>query len=200
MRQVVVLPHVLGVTEGVRRFTARLADACPAAAVRVVDLFDGTVLPDLATGLDHLERTGMATVLARADAALGDLGPGAVLVGLSLGAVPAQRAAQARGDVAGVVLVGACLPPDAFAAGWPPRTAVRVHAAAGDPLFWDEGDREAAEALVVAAEEATLRLHPGDGHLLVEEGHPDHDAAVTAAVVADVVALLGLRPSGTSAR
>jgi dienelactone hydrolase len=186
--EVVVLHHLLGLTTGVLALGAHLRAL--GAEVRTPDLFDGVVHDDLAAGAAHLEAVGMATLLARADVALGDLGAGAVLVGLSLGAVPGERAAQLRGDVAGVVLVGACLPPDAFAPGWPAATAIRIHAAVDDPLFRDEGDAEAAAALVAAASDATLRLHGGSGHLLVEDGHPDHDADASAAVVADVVALL----------
>lgn len=188
-RQVVVLHHLLGVTPGVRALAARLAAL--GIDVLVPDLFDGAVHADLATGGTALDAVGMDTVLARADAALADLGPGAVLVGLSLGAVPAQRTAQRRGDVTGVVLVGSCLPPDAFGPAWPPATAVRIHAAVDDPLFREEGDREAAEALVAAAPDAVLDLRPGSGHLLAEEGHPDHDPDVVATVVAEVAALLG---------
>ena len=191
---VVVLHHVLGLTPDV----VALAEHVRAlgADVRVPDLFGGVVHADLAAGAAHLERSGMDTVLDRAAASLGDLGPGSVLLGLSLGAVPAQRTAQLRGDCAGVVLVGACLPPDAFAAVWPARTRVRVHASAADALFREEGDLEAAERLVAAAPDATLRLHPGGGHLLTAVGHPDHDATATAAVLADVAALLGVADTG----
>lgn len=188
-RQVVVLHHLLGVTGGVRALAERLA--APGVEVLAPDLFEGAVHGDLAAGAAALDALGLDVVLARADAALADLGPGAVLVGLSLGAVPAQRTAQRRGDVAGVVLVGSCVPPDAFGPTWPPATAVRVHAAVDDPLFRDEGDREAAEALVAAATDAVLDVRPGEGHLLAEEGHPDHDPDVVAAVVAEVTTLLG---------
>ncbi len=188
-RRAVVLHHLLGVTSGVRALADRLAAS--GADVLVPDLFDGATHADLATGASALDALGMDTVLARAEEALADLGPGAVLVGLSLGAVVAQRMAQRRGDVTGVVLVGSCLPPDAFGPAWPPATAVRVHAAVDDPIFRDEGDRDAAEALVAAAPDAVLDLRPGSGHLLAEEGHPDHDPDVVAAVVAEVAALLG---------
>ena len=190
-REVVVLHHLLGVTDGVRALVEHIRHL--GADVRVPDLLDGVIHADMTSAAAHLERLGMDAVVARAEAALTDLGPGAVLVGLSLGAVPAQRTAQLRGDCAGVVLVGACLPPDAFGAVWPPGTPVRIHAAADDPVFRDEGDRDAAEAFVTAAPDVRLRLHPGAGHLLTEEGSPDLDPEATAEILADVAALL--RPS-----
>ena len=184
VREVVVLHHLLGVTDGVRAFAARAGAL--GVEVRVPDLLDGVVHADMASAVAHLELLGMDAVVARAGVALADLAPGAVLVGLSLGAVPAQRTAQLRGDCAGVVLVGACLPSDAFGPAWPSGTPVRVHAAADDPVFRDEGDRAAAEALVAEVPDAALRLHPGSGHLLTEEGSPDHDAVAVAAVLRDV--------------
>ena len=188
--EVVVLHHLLGVTPGVRAFADRVRAL--GVGVRVPDLLDGVVHAGMSPAAAHLEALGMDVVVARAEAALADLAPGAVLVGLSLGAVPAQRTAQLRGDCAGVVLVGACLPPDAFGPVWPSGTPVRVHAAVDDPVFRDEGDRDAAEALVAAVPGARLRLHPGSGHLLTEEGSPDLDDAVVAAVLDDVAELLGV--------
>ena len=184
-----VVHHLLGRTPGVLRFAERIAAL--GVGVHVPDLFDGAIHADLSAGVAHLEAPGMDALIARADEALADLRPGAVLVGLSLGAVAAQRTAQQRGDVRGVVLVGSCLPPDAFAAAWPAATAVGVHAATDDSKFHAEGDAEAADALVAAADDAVLRLHPGAGHLLVEAGHPDHDPAVEASVLADMAELLG---------
>jgi dienelactone hydrolase len=188
--EVVVLHHLLGVTPGVRAFADRVRAL--GVGVRVPDLLDGVVHAGMAPAAAHLEALGIDVVVARAEAALADLAPGAVLVGLSLGAVPAQRTAQLRGDCAGAVLVGACLPPDAFGPAWPAGTPVRVHAAVDDPVFRDEGDRDAAEALVAAVPGARLRLHPGSGHLLTEEGSPDLDDAVVAAVLDDVAELLGV--------
>ncbi len=185
-----MLHHLLGVTPGVRAFADRVRAL--GVGVRVPDLLDGVVHAGMAPAAAHLEALGMDVVVARAEAALADLAPGAVLVGLSLGAVPAQRTAQLRGDCAGVVLVGACLPSDAFGPVWPSGTPVRVHAAVDDPVFRDEGDRDAAEALVAAVPGARLRLHPGSGHLLTEEGSPDLDDAVVAAVLDDVAELLGV--------
>ena len=185
-----MLHHLLGVTRGVRAFADRVRAL--GVGVRVPDLLDGVVHAGTAPAAAHLEALGMDAVVARAEAALADLAPDAVLIGLSLGAVPAQRTAQLRGDCAGVVLVGACLPPDAFGPAWPAGTPVRVHAAIDDPVFRDEGDRDAAEALVAAVPVARLRLHPGSGHLLTEEGSPDLDDAVVAAVLDDVAELLGV--------
>jgi dienelactone hydrolase len=46
-----------------------------------------------------------------------------------------------------------------------------------DPYFVDEGDLEAARALVESTEEAELFLYPGDEHLFADESLPSYDPA-----------------------
>jgi dienelactone hydrolase len=45
-----------------------------------------------------------------------------------------------------------------------------------DPSFADEGDLDAARALVEEADEAELLLYPGDSHLFTDSSLPSYDA------------------------
>jgi len=191
MVHVVVLHHALGLTDGVRGFAERLrADG---RDVTTPDLFEGQTFEDVEDGVAHAERIGMSELIARGFAAV-PAGPAPLLVvGLSLGVLPAQAIAQQRSGVLGAVLVAACLPHRSFGERWPDGVPVHVHATGGDAWFNDGGDREAAEELVAVSRAAQLTLHPGDAHLFIDSSQPGFDAHATAAVVGSVEAMLALR-------
>ena len=91
-----------------------------------------------------------------------------VIIGISLGVMPAQQLAQTRPGVAGAVLISSAVPPTDFADTWPCRDPGRIDGMDADPIFIGEGDIEAARELVDMADDAELIVHPGDAHLLVE--------------------------------
>jgi dienelactone hydrolase len=64
---------------------------------------------------------------------------------------------------------------------------------AADPWFVDEGDLEAALALVESAAHAELFLYPGDQHLFADAGLPSYDANAAALLRQRVLAFLGTR-------
>lgn len=188
MTHVAVLHHALGLTDGVLAFADRLRAA--GRDVLVPDLFDGRTFATVEDGVAHAEALGMGELIARGFTAV-PAGPLPMLVvGVSLGVLPAQALAQQRSGIVGAVLVAACLPHRSFGERWPPGTPVHVHACADDPWFGEGGDREAAEELVAVSEAARLQLHPGGGHLFVDATLPDFDARATDAVIASVEAML----------
>ncbi len=67
-------------------------------------------------------------------------------------------------------------------AGRPARAGPRH---GGRPVFADDGDLDAARALVESAEHAELFLYPGDQHLFADTSLPSYDT--------DAAALLGRR-------
>ncbi len=57
----------------------------------------------------------------------------------------------------------------------------------------DEGDLDAAHALVESAEHAELFLHPGKQHLFADASLPSYDADAAALLSRRVLAFLGDR-------
>ena len=62
-----------------------------------------------------------------------------------------------------------------------------------DPFFVDEGDIDAARALVESAEHADLFLYPGDQHLFADDSLPSYDANAAALLSRRVLDFLGTR-------
>lgn len=63
----------------------------------------------------------------------------------------------------------------------------------GDPFFVDEGDIDAAQALIQEAERAELFLYPGDQHLCTGRSRPSYDAEATALLMERVLEFLAER-------
>ena len=65
-----------------------------------------------------------------------------------------------------------------------------------DPFFVDDGDLEAARALVVGTDAAELFLYPGSEHLFTDSSLPSYDAvAAPGKAIAGAVALPGDKAS-----
>ncbi|MET8002832.1 dienelactone hydrolase family protein [Nonomuraea glycinis] len=60
-------------------------------------------------------------------------------------------------------------------------------------FFLDEGDADAAHALVDQASDAELHLYPGDEHLFADSSLPSYDAKATAQSLERTLAFLGSR-------
>jgi dienelactone hydrolase len=99
-----------------------------------------------------------------------------VYAGFSLGVMPAQKLAQTRAGARGALLFESCLPVSEFGTTWPPGVPVQIHGLDADPFFVDEGDIDAARALVESAKDAELFLYPGDRHLFADSSLPSYDA------------------------
>lgn len=187
MTNVLLLHHAQGLTPGVVAF----ADALRAAGhtVHTPDVYDGHTFDDLESGLAYAGSVGFGTVMQRGVSAAEGLPDDTVYIGLSLGVMAAQQLAQTRPGAAGAVFVASCLPVSEFGS-WPDGVPVQVHGKDADPIFVDEGDLDAARALVDSVEGAELFLYPGDQHLFVDSSLPAYDRAASEELTARVLAFL----------
>jgi dienelactone hydrolase len=132
-------------------------------------------------------------VLERGERAVAGLPAELVYAGFSLGVIPAQKLAQTRAGARGALFFHACVPVSEFSESWPHGLPVQVHAMDSDPYFVDEGDIDAAQALMGAAEEAEMFLYPGDEHLFADSSLPSYDADATALLLERVLDFLAAR-------
>ncbi|WP_432564744.1 dienelactone hydrolase family protein [Kineococcus sp. SYSU DK003] len=184
MTEVVLLHHAQGLTAGVRSLADRIRDA--GYTVHVPDLFEGATFDTLADGVAFARQTGFEEVAARGVEAVSALDGDLVLVGISLGAVPAEGIAVTRPGVSGVVLVSGVVPVGALDQPWPPDVALQVHTRADDP----DGDLEPARELVAGLEAAELFVYEGEAHPFVDDSLPTYDEAATGLLVERVLEFL----------
>jgi dienelactone hydrolase len=173
MAHVLLFHHAQGLTPGVVEFAEALREG--GHDVTTPDLYDGLTFDSLDEGVAHADAIGMDTVLERGRAAADGLPANLVYAGFSLGVMPAQFLAQTRPGAAGALLVHSCLPTSAFGGTWPEGVPVQIHGMDADPYFVDEGDLDAARALVASSPEAELFLYVGDKHLFADSSLPSYD-------------------------
>ena len=174
MAEALIFHHAQGLTPGLVAFAEKLRRA--GHTVHTPDLYDGRTFATLEEGLDHATEIGFGELAARGLRFAEDLPAGLVYAGFSLGVVPAQRLAQTRAGARGALLFHACLPVSEFGPSWPAGVPAQVHAMDADPFFVDDGDIDAARALVEEAADAELFLYPGDRHLFADNSLPAYDA------------------------
>jgi dienelactone hydrolase len=107
--------------------------------------------------------------------------------------LPAQKLAQTRPGARGALLFYSCVPTSEFGTEWPTDVPVQIHGMDADPFFVDEGDIDAARALVESADEAELFLYPGDQHYFADSSLPSYDAEATALLMTRVLDFLRSR-------
>ena len=188
MTEILLFHHAQGLTPGLVTF----ADALRAAGhtVHTPDLFEGRTFATLDEGIAYAKTVGFNTLLDQGVAEAERRGPNLVYAGFSLGVMPAQKLAQTRPGARGALLFDACLPIDEFGPEWPDAVPVQVHGMEGDPLFADEGDLDAARALVNATQQAELFLYPGNVHLFADASLPSYDPAATQLMTSRVLDFL----------
>jgi dienelactone hydrolase len=192
MAELVLYHHAQGLTKGVEAFADELRRA--GHTVHVPDLYEGHTFDTLDEGLAYAKRTGFGTIMERGLTAVEGLGGALVYAGFSLGVMPAQRLAQTRAGARGALLFHACVPVSEFGEAWPAGVPVQVHGMDADPFFADEGDLDAARALVDSAEQAELFLYPGKEHLFVDSSLPSYDQDAAALLTRRVLDFLeGIR-------
>ena len=188
MAEVLLFHHTQGLTAGVRAFADELRGA--GHTVHVPDLFDGRTFDTIDAGLAFAGEIGFGEVVERGVRVAADLPAELVYAGFSLGVMPAQRLAQTRPGARGAVLLHACAPVAEFGASWPVGVPVQVHGMQDDPFFAEEGDLEAARALVASTSDAELFLYPGDQHLFTDASLPSYDAAASELLIRRILELL----------
>ena len=135
---------------------------------------------------------GFDEVMARGVRSVENLPAELVYAGFSLGVVPAQMLAQTRPGARGALFFYSCVPVSEFGQAWPQGVPVQVHGMDADPYFIDDGDVDAARALIAEAEDGELFLYPGDQHYFADSSLPSYDAEASALLLQRVLAFLAV--------
>ena len=191
MAEVLLFHHAQGQTKGFLAFADELRQA--GHGVHTPDLYDGRTFDSIEEGLANVEAIGFETLVERGVRAAEELPAELVYAGFSLGVVPAQMLAQSRPGTRGALLLHSCLPTSAFGPGWPAGVPVQIHAMEHDPFFTEEGDIDAARALVEEAEQAELFLYPGEEHLFADSSLPSFNAEAAALLTSRLLEFLAAR-------
>ena len=162
MAEVLLFHHALGQTSGFHAFADALREA--GHTVHTPDLFEGRMFGSIAEGVGYAGEVGFDEIIGRGERAAAALPAGLVYAGFSLGVLPAQKLAQTRSGARGALLFYSCVPTSEFGGAWPAGVPVQVHGMDADPIFMEEGDVDAARALVESTADAELFLYPGDQH------------------------------------
>ncbi|WP_405889002.1 dienelactone hydrolase family protein [Streptomyces sp. NBC_01136] len=174
MAEVLLFHHAQGLTSGVRAFAETLREA--GHTVHVPDLYEGQVFEDIEEGAANARRIGFGSIVERGRAVAEELPTALVYAGFSLGVLPAQSLAQTRAGAKGALLFHSCVPTSEFGDGWPQGVPVQIHGMEADEDFVDEGDLDAARALVESAPDvAELFLYPGKQHLFADNSLPSYE-------------------------
>lgn len=189
MAEILLFHHAQGLTPGVSAFADELRRA--GHTVHTPDLFEGRTFDTVQEGVEHAEQVGFGELLERGVRAADDLPAELVYAGFSLGVMPAQQLAQTRAGARGALLFHSCVPVSEFSPAWPDEVPVQVHAMEADPFFVEEGDVDAARALVAAASNAELFLYPGDQHLFADSSLASYDPDAAALLTRRVLDFLG---------
>ncbi|WP_371643804.1 dienelactone hydrolase family protein [Streptomyces mirabilis] len=189
MAEVLLFHHAQGLTPGVHAFAESLRGA--GHAVHVPDLYEGRVFENLEEGAAHAQGIGFGTLVERGRAAAAELPAELVYAGFSLGVLPAQYLAQTRTGAKGALLFHSCVPASEFGGDWPRQVPVQIHGMEADEYFVDEGDLDAARALVESAPDAAeLFLYPGKQHLFADNSLPSYDEPAATLLTRRVLAFL----------
>ncbi len=178
MAAVLLFHHAQGQTTGFHAFANDLRRA--GHTVHTPDLFDGRTFDSIETGVAYAGEIGFGEVIERGVRAADGLPAELVYAGFSLGVLPAQKLAQTRPGARGALLFYSCVPVSEFGRSWPADVPVQIHGMDADPYFMDEGDVEAARALVESAANAELFLYPGDQHYFADSSLPSYRADAAA--------------------
>jgi dienelactone hydrolase len=191
MADVLLFHHAQGQTAGFHAFADDLRRA--GHTVHTPDLFDGRTFGSIDEGIAYAEEIGFGEIIERGERTAEALPSELVYAGFSLGVVPAQKLAQTRSGALGALLFYSCVPTSEFGVPWPADVPVQIHGMNADPIFVDEGDLEAARAIVESTENAELFLYPGDQHYFADSSLPSYDEGATKLLTQRVLAFLADR-------
>ena len=191
MAEVLLFHHAQGQTAGFHAFADELRRA--GHTVNTPDLFDGRTFGSIDDGLAYTWEVGFGEIIGRGERAAEELPSELVYAGFSLGVVVAQKLAQTRPGARGALLFYSCVPTSEFGTPWPPDVPVQIHGMDADPIFVDEGDIDAARAIVESTENAELFLYPGDQHYFADSSLPTYDEGATKLLTQRVLAFLADR-------
>jgi dienelactone hydrolase len=178
MAEVLLFHHAQGQTAGFHAFADELRQT--GHTVHTPDLFDGRTFDSIDDGLAYAREVGFGDLIERGVRVADDLPAELVYAGFSLGVLPAQQLAQTRAGARGALLFYSCVRPSEFGTEWPAGVPVQIHGMDADPFFVDEGDIDAARAIVDSADNAELFLYHGDQHYFADSSLPSYDPEATA--------------------
>jgi dienelactone hydrolase len=187
MAEVLLFHHAQGQTAGFHAFADELRRA--GHTVHTPDLYDGRTFPTLEEGIAYAGEVGFMEILERGVRTADELPSELVYAGFSLGVMPAQKLAQTRPRARGALLFYSCIPASEFGT-WPADVPVQIHGMDSDPIFVDEGDIDAARAIVDSTEQAELFLYPGDQHYFADSSLPSYDESAAKLLTQRVLAFL----------
>ncbi len=192
MAEVLLFHHALGQTTGFLAFADDLRRA--GHTVHAPDLFDGRTFDSIDAGLAYAQEIGFpGGLIERGVRAAEGLPAELVYAGFSLGVLPAQKLAQTRPGARGALLFYSCVPTEEFGSSWPVDVPVQIHGMDADPIFVDEGDLDAARAIVESAPDAELFLYPGDQHYFADSSLPSYVPSAAALLRQRVLEFLATR-------
>ena len=192
MAQIILFHHALGLTDGVRALAEQIAAG--GHQVHTPDLFDGAVFATPQDGLAHVETLGGFDRIAMEGMRVAAQFPQAsVVAGISMGVVPARKAAQTVPAFRACIDMSGFLPLNAYAPLWQPHTALQVHLASRDPWVAQE-DLPLARSLAATDEHpdspTVLFEYDTEEHLFMDSSVAGHDPALTEAMVRRIHELL----------
>ena len=191
MAEILLFHHALGQTTGFHAWADELRRA--GHTVHTPDLFDGRTFGTIDEGVAYAAEVGFGEIIERGVRAAEALPSDLVYAGFSLGVLPAQKLAQTRAGARGALLFYSCVPTSEFGSSWPAEVPVQIHGMDADPFFADEGDIDAARALVESTEHAELFLYPGDQHYFADSSLPSYDESAAALLMQRVLTFLETR-------
>jgi dienelactone hydrolase len=191
MAEVLLFHHAQGLTPGVIAFADALRQA--GHTVHSPDLFAGRTFESIDQGLAFVRERGFDALLKQGQQLAEALPNELVYAGFSLGVLPAQMLAQTRAGARGALLFYSCLPVAEFGTAWPKDLPVQVHGMDADLYFVDEGDIDAARALIAEANNGELFLYHGDQHYFADSSLPSYDPQATALLIQRVLTFLAAR-------
>ncbi|WP_407540783.1 dienelactone hydrolase family protein [Deinococcus radiomollis] len=189
--EVMLFHHAQGQTPGFHAFADEVRQA--GHTVHTPDLFGGRTFGSIEEGVAYAREVGFGTLSEAGVQAAQGLPAALVYAGFSVGVLPAQKLAQTRAGAGGALLFYSCVPVSEFGEAWPQGVPVQIHGMESDPYFADEGDLDAARALVASTEDAELFLYPGDQHYFADSSLPSYDAAAAALLTRRVLDFLSVR-------
>jgi dienelactone hydrolase len=181
----------MGQTEGFAAFAEELRGA--GHTVHAPDLFEGRTFGSIDEGMAYVEELGFGEIIQRGERAASELPNELVYAGFSLGVVPAQMLAQTRPGASGALLFYSCVPVSEFGESWPAGVPVQIHGMDADPFFVEEGDIDAARALVDSTDDAELFLYRGSEHYFADSSLPSYDPEAATLLTKRVLEFLRTR-------
>jgi dienelactone hydrolase len=188
MAEVLLFHHALGLTPGITGFADELRAA--GHVVHTPDLFEGRTFGTIQDGVAHAQEVGFGEIVERGTREAEKLPVELVYAGFSLGVVSAQKLAQTRPGAKGALLYYSCVPVAEFGSAWPKGVPVQIHGMDADPFFVDEGDIDAARALVAETDEAELFTYPGDQHYFADSTLPSYDKVAAELLISRTLTFL----------